>query len=114
LDEKIKRVKAEDRQVTRDPDDYTVAKRESIVEDNIHLQLVTTTASIEAKRQEVRRRLRKTIALIERGIIPERALWNYVKDARYFTDGELLAIQQVLNLPQNWAQTQGWLNGPPC
>jgi hypothetical protein len=110
LQEKVKNARAEDRQVRRDEDDFIVAKRESIVEDNIHLQLVSTTANIEAKRQEARRRLRKTIALIERGIIPERALWNYVKDARYFTDGELLAIQQVLNLPQNWAQTQGWLN----
>ena len=110
LAEKVKNVRAEDRQVSRD-DDYTVAKRESIIEDNIHLQLVTATASIEAKRQEVRRRLHKTIGLIQRGIIPERALYNFMKDARYFNDNELLAIQQTLNLPHNWAETQGWLNG---
>jgi superfamily II DNA or RNA helicase len=110
LREKVKAVKAEDRQVTRDPDDCIVAKRESIVEDNIRLQLVSTTASIEAKRMEVRRRLHKTISLIERGVIPERALWNYVKDARYFSEAELLAIQHTLNLPANWAETMGWLN----
>ena len=110
MHEKVKTVRAENRQVTRDPVDYTVAKRESIVEDNIRLQLVSTTASIEAKRQEARRRLRKTIRLIERGVIPERALWNHLKDARYYSDVELLAIQQALNLPDNWAETQGWLN----
>jgi superfamily II DNA or RNA helicase len=110
LDAKIKSPRAEDRQVTRDPDDYTVAKRKSIQEDNVHLQLVSTTASIEAKRQEARRRLRKTIRLIERGVIPERALWNHLKDARYYSDVELLAIQQTLDLPHNWAETQGWLN----
>jgi superfamily II DNA or RNA helicase len=113
LAEKVKNVKAEDRQVSRDDDDFVVAKRESIVEDNIHLRLVTTTASIEAKRQEVRRRLHKTIGLIQRGIIPERALYNFVKDARYFNDNELLAIQQTLNLPHNWVEDQVWLSGRP-
>lgn len=109
LTEKIKPIKAEDCQVTRNAD-YTVAKRESIREDNIRLQLVTQTSSIDAKRQEVRRRLRKTIGLVQRGIIPERALLGFIKDARYFDETELLAIQHTLGLADNWAETQGWLN----
>jgi superfamily II DNA or RNA helicase len=107
LQEKVKSVRAEDRQVGRD-DDCVVAK---IVEDNIHLQLVTITASIEAKREEVRRRFWKTYNLIQRGIIPKRALYNFIRDARYFGSSELISIQRTLCLPDNWAETQGWLSG---
>ena len=110
LKEKIKAVKAEDRQVSRD-DDYTVAKRETIVEDNIRLVQINAIASLDAKRNEARRRLRKMIGLVERGIVPERALWNSVRDARYFSIEELQQIQQALDLPPTWTETQGWLNG---
>jgi hypothetical protein len=87
-----------------------VAKRETIVEDNIRLVQVNAVASIDAKRNEARRRLRKMIGLVERGIVPERALWNNVRDARYFSIKELQQIQQALDLPDTWTETQGWLN----
>jgi superfamily II DNA or RNA helicase len=110
LKEKVKSAKAENRQVTRDPDDYIVAKREVIQEDNIRLQLVSTTASIEAKRMEARRRLHSQLRKVQNGIVPAAALWGQIKDARYFTEDELLAIQHAMNFPSDWAQTQGWLN----
>jgi superfamily II DNA or RNA helicase len=111
LNERVRRVPAEDRDVTRDEGSYEVLKRETVaVEDMRPMMLVTPESKAEALRLEARRRFHKTLHLVQSKIIPEDSLRKHMSDARWLSREELLTLQGALMLPRTWAEQQLWMN----
>jgi superfamily II DNA or RNA helicase len=109
LEERARPVR-EPRETAEREEDDSIQRRVRLVEDNAPLQLINSQTALAERANMARAKLHKMLALVERGVVPRASLRNHMRDAPYFSEAELHALQEAANLPANWADNQAWFN----
>lgn len=109
LEGKAQSARKWNQQVVRDPltKKVTILTRVVEVKDQL-AQVANFGKTPEERREREVKSLQKTIALIERGVVPATMIRQHMRSHEHFEEPELAAIRRIANLPEAWPNWEGW------